>query len=105
VPPLALFSKAIPQDSTLLSSENGVKGAWKEFEKTYPHIDVTQILSSQCSPQSRSRSLPFNITSTASHGVRTIDNLREHCKITDDDELQVRELHASKPFASPVIGS
>lgn len=30
------------------------------------------------------------VTSVASHGVRTVDNLRIYCGITDPDELEVR---------------
>ncbi|KAJ6515691.1 HAD-like domain-containing protein [Mycena sanguinolenta] len=56
-------------DGTLVDSKAGVEGAWDVFALSYPGIDVTQILSS-------------------SHGVRTIDNLRIHCKITDPVELE-----------------
>ncbi|KAJ7094586.1 phosphatase [Mycena belliarum] len=56
-------------DGTLVDSKAAVEGAWDVFKLSYPHIDVTQILSS-------------------SHGVRTTDNLRIHCGITDPDELE-----------------
>nr|GAT49052.1 predicted protein [Mycena chlorophos] len=56
-------------DGTLVDSTAGVVGAWDVFKLKYPHIDVTDILSS-------------------SHGVRTVDNLRKHCGITDPVELQ-----------------
>ncbi|KAF7301855.1 hypothetical protein MIND_00751400 [Mycena indigotica] len=56
-------------DGTLVNSTAGVEGAWDLFKQTYPNIDVEDILSS-------------------SHGVRTIDNLRKHCGITDADELE-----------------
>jgi len=56
-------------DGTLVDSKAGVEGAWEVFAASYPHIDVHQILSS-------------------SHGVRTIENLRIHCGITDPEELE-----------------
>ncbi|KAF7355484.1 Sugar phosphatase YfbT [Mycena sanguinolenta] len=56
-------------DGTLVDSKAGVEGAWDVFALSYPGIDVRQILSS-------------------SHGVRTVDNLRTHCKITDPVKLE-----------------
>ncbi|KAK7695757.1 hypothetical protein QCA50_000394 [Cerrena zonata] len=56
-------------DGTLVDSTDGVVGAWQTFAETYPGIDVHDILSS-------------------SHGVRTVENLRIHCGITDPDELE-----------------
>ncbi|KAJ7714311.1 HAD-like domain-containing protein [Mycena maculata] len=56
-------------DGTLIDSTAGVEGAWEEFRKEYPSIDVQQILSS-------------------AHGVRTVENLRTHCGVTDPDELE-----------------
>ncbi|KAJ3488811.1 hypothetical protein NLI96_g2595 [Meripilus lineatus] len=56
-------------DGTLVDSAAGVHGAWNLFAQQYPGIDVHQILSS-------------------SHGVRTVDNLRIHCGVTDPDELE-----------------
>jgi len=56
-------------DGTLVDSTAGVEGAWDVFRKTYPGIDVKEILSS-------------------AHGVRTVDNLRIHCGITDPEELE-----------------
>ncbi|KAJ7044531.1 HAD-like domain-containing protein [Mycena alexandri] len=56
-------------DGTLVDSQAGVVGAWEVFSASYPGIDVKQILSS-------------------SHGVRTVDNLRIHCGITDPEELE-----------------
>ncbi|KAF8195682.1 HAD-like domain-containing protein [Mycena galopus ATCC 62051] len=56
-------------DGTLVDSKAGVEGAWDVFALSYPGIDVEQILSS-------------------SHGVRTVDNLRIHCGITDSVELE-----------------
>ncbi|KAH6915074.1 phosphatase [Coprinopsis sp. MPI-PUGE-AT-0042] len=60
-------------DSTLLSSEAGVRGAWREFKKTYPDIDIDDILS-------------------RAHGVRTVDNLRTYCGVTDPVELEEEAL-------------
>ncbi|KAI0050236.1 phosphatase [Auriscalpium vulgare] len=56
-------------DGTLVDSTAGVVGAWEEFKKTYPDIDVDDILSS-------------------AHGVRTVENLRKYCGVTDPDELE-----------------
>lgn len=56
-------------DGTLVDSTAGVVGAWEVFAQSYPGLDVHNILSS-------------------SHGVRTVENLRVHCGITDPDELE-----------------
>ncbi|KAL0949337.1 hypothetical protein HGRIS_009409 [Hohenbuehelia grisea] len=56
-------------DGTLLDSTAGVVGAWERFKETYPGIDIHDILNT-------------------SHGVRTVDNLKKHCGITDPDELE-----------------
>lgn len=59
----------LDMDGTLIDSTAGVVGAWEVFRKSYPGIDVEQILSS-------------------AHGVRTVDNLRIYCGITDPEELE-----------------
>ncbi|KAF9472960.1 HAD-like protein [Pholiota conissans] len=56
-------------DGTLVDSTAGVVGAWHLFSESYPHIDVHDILSS-------------------AHGVRTVDNLRNYCHITDPEILE-----------------
>ncbi|KAH8106034.1 HAD-like domain-containing protein [Cristinia sonorae] len=56
-------------DGTLVDSTDGVVGAWQTFAQTYPGIDVEDILSS-------------------AHGVRTVENLRRYCGVTDPDELE-----------------
>ncbi|EJF62813.1 phosphatase [Dichomitus squalens] len=56
-------------DGTLVDSTDGVVGAWELFAEKYPGLDVTQVLSS-------------------SHGVRTVENLRIHCGVTDPDEQE-----------------
>jgi len=58
-------------DGTLVDSTAGVVGAWNNLRKTYPHLDVQNILNT-------------------SHGVRTIENLRQHLGI-DDPEILERE--------------
>ncbi|KAF5388056.1 hypothetical protein D9615_000562 [Tricholomella constricta] len=63
-------------DGTLVDSTAGVVGAWELFRQTYPGIDVENILS--CKSYSLS----------ASHGVRTVDNLRNHCGIQGPEELE-----------------
>ncbi|KAH9850000.1 phosphatase [Lenzites betulinus] len=55
-------------DGTLVDSTDGVVGAWELFAEKYPGLDVTVVLSS-------------------SHGVRTVENLKTHCGVTDPDEL------------------
>ncbi|KAK0468139.1 phosphatase [Desarmillaria tabescens] len=56
-------------DGTLVDSTAGVEGAWEVFRQTYPSIDIHEVLSS-------------------AHGVRTVENLRAHCGVTDPDELE-----------------
>jgi len=56
-------------DGTLVDSTAGVVGAWEVFQESYPDIDIEGILSS-------------------SHGVRTIENLRQHCNIHDPNLLE-----------------
>ncbi|KAK0231001.1 HAD-like domain-containing protein [Armillaria fumosa] len=57
-------------DGTLVDSTAGVEGAWEVFRQTYPSIDIHEILSS-------------------AHGVRTVENLRVHCGVTDPEELEI----------------
>ncbi|KAL0570601.1 DL-glycerol-3-phosphatase [Marasmius crinis-equi] len=56
-------------DGTLVDSAAGVTGAWELFKEKYPNIDVHDILS-------------------CSHGIRTVDNLRNFCGIEDPEELE-----------------
>ncbi|KAI6135012.1 HAD-like domain-containing protein [Pisolithus croceorrhizus] len=56
-------------DGTLVDSTAGVVGAWETFAKTYPGLDVANILSN-------------------SHGVRTVDNLVKYCNVTDPAKLK-----------------
>ncbi|KAI0772034.1 phosphatase [Trametes elegans] len=56
-------------DGTLVDSTDGVVGAWEMFAEKYPGLNVGEVLSS-------------------AHGVRTVENLRLHCGITDPDELE-----------------
>lgn len=69
-------------DGTLVDSTAGVVGAWETFAETYPGLNVTEILST-------------------SHGVRTVENLKKHCGITDPDEL---EREASR-FEKEIVNS
>jgi glycerol 3-phosphatase-1 len=55
-------------DGTLVDSTAGVEGAWETFALSYPQIDVQHILAT-------------------AHGVRTIENLRKFCGITDPQLL------------------
>ncbi|EGO02173.1 hypothetical protein SERLA73DRAFT_86389 [Serpula lacrymans var. lacrymans S7.3] len=56
-------------DGTLVDSTAGVVGAWETFAESYPGLDIHAILST-------------------SHGVRTVENLKKHCGIQDDAELE-----------------
>lgn len=69
-------------DGTLVDSTAGVVGAWQLFAETYAGINVEEILSS-------------------SHGVRTVENLRIHCGITDTVELE-RE---AERFEAAIVSS
>ncbi|KAF9057968.1 HAD-like domain-containing protein [Panaeolus papilionaceus] len=71
MPQITLNADAIlfDMDGTLVDSTAGLEGAWHLFRESYPTIDVHDILSS-------------------SHGVRTVDNLRNYCGIQDLEILQ-----------------
>ncbi|TCD69837.1 hypothetical protein EIP91_005914 [Steccherinum ochraceum] len=56
-------------DGTLVDSTAGVVGAWHLFAESYPGFKVEDILSS-------------------AHGVRTEENLRTFCGITDEEKLK-----------------
>ena len=73
-------------DGTLVDSTAGVVGAWEVFAASYPHIDVKEILSCEFLP--RYHPLIYGVC-LASHGVRTIDNLRTFCGIDDAGLLEV----------------
>ncbi|XP_006460328.1 hypothetical protein AGABI2DRAFT_192067 [Agaricus bisporus var. bisporus H97] len=60
-------------DGTLVDSTAGVVGAWDIFHESYPDIDVKKILST-------------------SHGIRTVDNLRNHCRVEDPTLLESEAL-------------
>ncbi|KAF8914165.1 phosphatase [Gymnopilus junonius] len=68
-------------DGTLVDSTAGVVGAWELFRKSYPTIDVQDILSS-------------------SHGVRTVDNLKNHCGIEDPQILEAEALRFEEAIVS-----
>ena len=75
-------------DGTLVDSTAGVKGAWNLFRETYPTIDVDYILSCE-HLYFQYTAVVLYFSETASHGVRTIDNLRTHCGIQDPEILKV----------------
>ncbi|KAI6163094.1 HAD-like domain-containing protein, partial [Pisolithus thermaeus] len=62
-------ARLFDMDGTLVDSTAGVVGAWETFAKTYPGLDVANILSN-------------------SHGVRTVDNLVKYCNVTDPTKLK-----------------
>jgi beta-phosphoglucomutase-like phosphatase (HAD superfamily) len=57
-------------DGTLIDSTPGVIAAWELFAKTYPAIDVQEILDT-------------------THGVRTVENLKTFCGVTDPEKLEL----------------
>ncbi|KIY49391.1 HAD-like protein [Fistulina hepatica ATCC 64428] len=69
-------------DGTLIDSTAGINGAWEVFRETYPFIDLDKVL-------------------RASHGVRTVDNLRIHCRLVDPVEIEKE----AKRFESIIIPS
>ncbi|KZV66673.1 HAD-like protein [Peniophora sp. CONT] len=73
-------------DGTLVDSTAGLAGAWEEFAKTYPGIDVHEILSS-------------------AHGVRTVDNLKRYCGVTDPDELEREALRFEEAIVTSSTAS
>jgi len=79
-------------DGTLIDSTAGVVEAWTYFAETYPGLDVQEVLRSTLHPASgaiRTARLHLLRIIVASHGVRTVDNLRKHCHIEDPEELEV----------------
>ena len=75
-------------DGTLVDSTPGVKGAWNLFLETYPTLDVNYMLNCEHPFHSGFLFLDFP-NATACHGVRTSDNLRNHCGIQDPEILKV----------------
>jgi HAD superfamily hydrolase (TIGR01509 family) len=57
-------------DGTLIDSTPGVIAAWELFAETYPTIDVQYILEN-------------------THGVRTVESLRNFCGVTDPEKLEL----------------
>jgi len=74
-------------DGTLVDSTDGVVGAWETFQESYPDIDINKILKCQWALAIYQAANLF--CTPASHGIRTVDNLREHCRIQDPDILEV----------------
>ncbi|QRW14615.1 haloacid dehalogenase [Ceratobasidium sp. AG-Ba] len=56
-------------DGTLIDSTPGVLGAWDQFGKDYPFLNIEEILES-------------------SHGVRSIDTLRRWLRLDSEEKLQ-----------------
>jgi len=91
-------------DGTLVDSTAGVVGAWNVFKETYPSIgNVEDVLS--CTfflflsnyRQAKGTIMLNGWIYVAAHGVRTVDNLRNFCKIEDPELLEVSitaEAHA-----------
>jgi len=78
-----LYADAIlfDMDGTLVDSTTGIKGAWELFQESYPTIDINYMLSSF-------------------HGVRTVDNLRNHCGIQDPEILKQEAERFEKAIVS-----
>jgi hypothetical protein len=76
-------------DGTLVDSTLGVKGAWNLFQESYPTIDLNHILSCKHLISLSPMCYFLFLSDTASHGVRTVENLRNHCGIQDPEILKV----------------
>lgn len=87
-------------DGTLVDSTAGVVGAWNLFRQTYPTIDVNHILSCEIALQIHRRTI-LKVSDLASHGVRTVDNLKYHCAIQDPDILQVSRVIDAPRISTP----
>ena len=80
-------------DGTLVDSTDGVVGAWELFAEKYPGLDVTVVLSCEYKQDFHTAIdlvLTTSMSCKASHGVRTVENLKKHCGINDPEELEVR---------------
>jgi hypothetical protein len=62
----------------------------------YSHRSRLRLVLSLVLARARSRSL-VNTVATASHGVRTADNLRRWCGIEDEDRLAVSSSRPTFP--------
>jgi phosphoglycolate phosphatase-like HAD superfamily hydrolase len=82
-------------DGTLIDSTAGVQGAWEKFAQKYPFIDLKEILSCQYLIYLLWGQSFDSIWDIAAHGVRTEDNLRKYCGVTDPEELKVCATHSS----------
>ncbi|TYJ56535.1 hypothetical protein B9479_002782 [Cryptococcus floricola] len=69
-------------DGTLLDSTPAVEATWQYFAKEYD-LDLHEVL-------------------RTSHGVRTVDNMRKWCNITDADELRARH-KATELFEGMIV--
>lgn len=76
-------------DGTLVDSTPGVKGAWNLFRESYPTIDVNYVLNCEHLYFQYTAILFKTLSDTASHGVRTVENLKNHCGIQDPEILKV----------------
>ena len=76
-------------DGTLVDSTAGVEGAWNLFRKTYPTIDVNYLLNCEHLYPHYTAMLFLEFSDTACHGIRTVENLRNHCGIQDPEILKV----------------
>lgn len=66
-----------------------VAEAWRVFQKTYTHVDVEHVLTSEYSPPQHPSTLHDIPHITVAHGIRTVDNLKNFCHVKDED-LEVR---------------
>ena len=76
-------------DGTLVDSTPGVVGAWNNLRKRYPHLDVQDILSCEVLSSNKGKQRLIVSQLIASHGIRTIENLRQHLGIEDPEVLEV----------------
>ena len=69
----------------LVDSTPAVEATWRDFSERHG-LDLTMVLQSE---QIHRRRVDWSWWETATHGVRTIDNLRRLSGLTDEGELKV----------------
>lgn len=69
-----------------------MEATWANFSLKHG-LDLTHVLSSQ-STMSLQGVRMHRAHMAATHGIRTIDNLRRLSGITDEDELKVRDVRS-----------
>jgi hypothetical protein len=76
----------------LIDSTPGVLGAWEQFGKDYPFLNIEEIL--ECKVFISLLDCPYNeiFLRKASHGVRSIDTLRRWLRLDSEEKLEVTRI-------------